>query len=214
MGIAGIDKVPVTLPDIDGTLRCCCEIPTHCSLSFLPCHLDFDLVHSRLHLSFPSTHHAAPATMTAREETVLPPIDPSITDENDWWEFDLTDVKVLRPGKMLYANVLDASEDNPVQVIGCLELKKHQEHLGASSITRDAYRTRLSSLLLLTYRILSSSRSGLPFEAHYHRRCHTLCLWSDGGSQCRDLGCWQGRLVPHLACQRLSADVQSHGPSS
>jgi hypothetical protein len=67
--------------------------------------------------------------MTAREETVLPPIDPSITDENDWWEFELTDVKVLRPGKMLYANVLDASDDNPVQVIGCLELKKNQAHL-------------------------------------------------------------------------------------
>lgn len=73
--------------------------------------------------------------MTAREETVLPPIDPSITDENDWWEFTLTDVKVLKPGKMLYANVLEASDENPVQVIGCLELKKNQEHLGACSIT-------------------------------------------------------------------------------
>lgn len=73
--------------------------------------------------------------MTAREETVLPPIDPSITDENDWWEFTLTDVKVLKPGKMLYANVLEASDENPVQVIGCLELKKNQERLGAYSIT-------------------------------------------------------------------------------
>ncbi|KAJ5678018.1 uncharacterized protein N7477_003651 [Penicillium maclennaniae] len=81
--------------------------------------------------------------MTAREETVLPPIDPSITDENDWWEFELTDVKVLRPGKMLYANLLDASDDNPVQVIGCLELKKDQEHLGAYPIARDACRKAL-----------------------------------------------------------------------
>ncbi|KAJ5587381.1 uncharacterized protein N7459_003146 [Penicillium hispanicum] len=67
--------------------------------------------------------------MTAREETVLPPIDPSISDENDWWEFSLTDVKVLRPGKMLYANLLEATEQYPVQVIGCLELKPNQEHL-------------------------------------------------------------------------------------
>lgn len=73
--------------------------------------------------------------MTAREETVLPPIDPSVTDENDWWEFTLTEVKVLRPGKMLYANVLEASDENPVQVIGCLELSENQEHLGACSIT-------------------------------------------------------------------------------
>ncbi|KAJ5101810.1 hypothetical protein NUU61_004032 [Penicillium alfredii] len=68
--------------------------------------------------------------MSAREETVLAPIDPSLTDENDWWEFDLSEVKVLRPGKMLYANLLDASDQNPVQVIGCLEqLRKEQEHL-------------------------------------------------------------------------------------
>ncbi|KGO74431.1 hypothetical protein PITC_019640 [Penicillium italicum] len=68
--------------------------------------------------------------MTSREETVLAPTDPSITDENDWWEFGLTEVKVLKPGKMLYANLLDATERNPVQVIGCLEpLREDQEHL-------------------------------------------------------------------------------------
>ncbi|KAI2707049.1 hypothetical protein CBS147333_1716 [Penicillium roqueforti] len=68
--------------------------------------------------------------MTSREETVLAPTNPSVTDENDWWEFSLTDVKVLKPGKMLYANLLDATEQNPVQVIGCLEpLHEDQEHL-------------------------------------------------------------------------------------
>jgi hypothetical protein len=74
--------------------------------------------------------------MSAREDTVLRPIDPSITDENEWPDFDLVDVKVLRPGKMLYANLLDATERNPVQVIGCLELKEDQNHLRAYSITR------------------------------------------------------------------------------
>jgi hypothetical protein len=75
-------------------------------------------------------HHAATGTMTAREELVLPPIDPSISDENDWWEFGLSEVKVLRPGKLLYANLLEANENNPVQVIGQLDLKPNQEHLG------------------------------------------------------------------------------------
>lgn len=73
--------------------------------------------------------------MSAREDTVLRPIDPSITDENDWPDFDLVDVKVLRPGKMLYANLLDATDRNPVQVIGCLELREDQSHLRAYSIT-------------------------------------------------------------------------------
>lgn len=98
----------------------------------LPCHFDLDLDRSSPSIPL-AIHHAASAAMTAREETVLPPIDPSITDENDWWEFTLTDVKVLKPGKMLYANVLEASDENPVQVIGCLELRKEQEHLGACS---------------------------------------------------------------------------------
>lgn len=74
--------------------------------------------------------------MSVHEDTVLRPIDPFITDENDWPDFDLVDVKVLRPGKMLYANLLDSSERNPVQVIGCLELKEDQNHLRAYSITR------------------------------------------------------------------------------
>ncbi|KAJ5690215.1 hypothetical protein N7462_004607 [Penicillium macrosclerotiorum] len=87
--------------------------------------------HSLTSLCRPKHHEifTTLAIMTAREDTVLPPIDPSITDENDWPDFDLTDVKVLRPGKMLYANLLEATEENPVQVIGCLELREDQEHL-------------------------------------------------------------------------------------
>lgn len=89
-------------------------------------------------LPHPSTHDDPTeviAIMSAREDTVLRPIDPSITDENDWPDFDLVDVKVLRPGKMLYANLLDATEQNPVQVIGCLELRGDQNNLRAYSIT-------------------------------------------------------------------------------
>ncbi|CAG8123188.1 unnamed protein product [Penicillium salamii] len=68
--------------------------------------------------------------MTSREETVLAPTDGSITDENDWWEFSLTEVKVMKPGKKHYANLLDATEQNPVQVIGSLEpLPETHEHL-------------------------------------------------------------------------------------
>lgn len=68
--------------------------------------------------------------MTSREETVLAPTDASITDENDWWEFNLTEVKVLKPGKMLYANLLEATEQNPVSVIGSLEeLPETHQHL-------------------------------------------------------------------------------------
>lgn len=101
--------------------------------------------------------------MTSREETVLAPTDPSITDENDWWEFSLTDVKVLKPGKMLYANLLDATEQNPVQVIGCLEpLREDQEHLGSYRCSyKPVINARLSSSLLTSHS-LTSTQPGQP----------------------------------------------------
>ncbi|KAL1966793.1 hypothetical protein VTN77DRAFT_3758 [Rasamsonia byssochlamydoides] len=68
--------------------------------------------------------------MTSREEQVLAARDPSVEDENEWEEFSLTDVKVLIPGKSRYANLLTASPENPVRVIGCLdEVEEEQAHL-------------------------------------------------------------------------------------
>ncbi|KAM5430008.1 hypothetical protein McanMca71_006396 [Microsporum canis] len=59
--------------------------------------------------------------MTARIEKVLASRDPALTDENDWEEFTLNEVKVYIPGKTRYANILSASEDNPLTVTGQLE---------------------------------------------------------------------------------------------
>lgn len=74
--------------------------------------------------------------MTSREENVLSARDPSVEDENDWQEFNLTDVKVLIPGKFRYANLLTASPKNPLCVIGCLdEVDEKQEVLGMKSQT-------------------------------------------------------------------------------
>lgn len=73
--------------------------------------------------------------MTARIESVLAAKDPALTDENDWEEFTLTDVKVLIPGKTRYANILSASVDNPLSVVGQLDLvDEDQESLGMSDI--------------------------------------------------------------------------------
>jgi hypothetical protein len=68
--------------------------------------------------------------MTTRIEDVLAPRDPSLTDENEWEEFVLSDVKVRLPGKARYANLLLASPDSPVAVTGQLErVEESQEHL-------------------------------------------------------------------------------------
>jgi len=78
--------------------------------------------------------------MTTREENVLAARDPSVVDENDWEEFSLTDVKVLIPGKSRYANLLTASPENPVQVVGTLdEVEEGQESLGMYAITVVTY---------------------------------------------------------------------------
>jgi len=69
--------------------------------------------------------------MTSREDHILKSRDPSVEDENEWEEFSLTDVKVLIPGKSRYANLLDASPDNPVRVVGSLnEVEDEQGYLG------------------------------------------------------------------------------------
>lgn len=69
--------------------------------------------------------------MTTAIENVLTTRDPSLTDENDWEEFSLTDVKVRLPGKSRYANILSASPDFSVTVTGQLEIvEEDQEHLG------------------------------------------------------------------------------------
>lgn len=75
--------------------------------------------------------------MTTRIENVLAARDASLNDENDWEEFALTDVKVLVPGKTRYANILSASADNPVRVIGQLEIvEEEQEELGMENMSR------------------------------------------------------------------------------
>ncbi|KKZ68782.1 hypothetical protein EMCG_00995 [[Emmonsia] crescens] len=77
--------------------------------------------------------------MTTRIENVLAARDASLNDENDWEEFALTDVKVLVPGKTRYANILSASADNPVRVIGQLEIvEEEQEEL----VLDDTYRNK------------------------------------------------------------------------
>ncbi|KAF3483459.1 uncharacterized protein GIQ15_02783 [Arthroderma uncinatum] len=68
--------------------------------------------------------------MTARIEKVLASKDPALTDENDWEEFTLNDVKVYIPGKTRYANILSASADNPLTVTGQLDdVDEEQESL-------------------------------------------------------------------------------------
>jgi hypothetical protein len=94
--------------------------------------------------------------MAAQEENVLVIRDPSLNDENDWEEFSLVDVKVNLPNKSRYANVLTASEDNPLEVSGRLEeVEDSQRHLGMSSERESPIVVCVISLLM----ILSFPRS-------------------------------------------------------
>lgn len=72
--------------------------------------------------------------MISRVENVLATRHPSVTDENAWEEFTLTDAKAFVPGKRRFASILSASEETPVCVVGKLEvLEKQQRRLGMSS---------------------------------------------------------------------------------
>ena len=68
--------------------------------------------------------------MSTPEDEVLWSTAGSLPDENQWQEFSLTDVKIYAQGKSRFANLLIATEDNPVRVTGVLDdLEEDQEHL-------------------------------------------------------------------------------------
>jgi len=69
---------------------------------------------------------------TLAEERVLQILDPVPEDVNDWPDFSLTEVKIFYQGKGRYADLLEASEDTPLCVLGELvPLEDEQADLGS-----------------------------------------------------------------------------------
>ena len=70
---------------------------------------------------------------TLPEERVLKSLDPVPEDSNVWPDFQLREVKVFYQGKGRYADLLEASEENPLCVVGeLMPLDDEQEQLGVS----------------------------------------------------------------------------------
>lgn len=68
---------------------------------------------------------------TNPEERVLKPLDPVPEDTNDWPDFALREVKIFYQGKGRYADLLEASEETPLCVLGeLMPLDDELEHLG------------------------------------------------------------------------------------
>ncbi|KIW98035.1 uncharacterized protein Z519_01619 [Cladophialophora bantiana CBS 173.52] len=67
---------------------------------------------------------------TLPEERVLKPLDPVPEDVNDWPDFALREAKIFYQGKGRYADLLQASEETPLCVVGeLMPLDDDQEHL-------------------------------------------------------------------------------------
>lgn len=68
---------------------------------------------------------------TYPEERVLKPLDPVPDDVNEWPDFALREAKIFHQGKGRYADLLQASQDTPLCVLGeLMPLDDEQEHLG------------------------------------------------------------------------------------
>lgn len=68
---------------------------------------------------------------TYPEERVLKPLDPVPEDVNDWPDFALREVKIFHQGKGRYADLLEASDEDPLCVLGeLMPLDDELEHLG------------------------------------------------------------------------------------
>lgn len=67
---------------------------------------------------------------TLPEERVLKPLDPIPDDVNEWPDFILRDAKIFYQGKGRYADLLQASEETPLCVVGeLMPLEDEQEDL-------------------------------------------------------------------------------------
>ena len=68
---------------------------------------------------------------TYPEERVLKALDPVPDDVNDWPDFALREVKIFYQGKGRYADLLEASDETPLCVLGeLMPLDDELEHLG------------------------------------------------------------------------------------
>ncbi|KAK7627660.1 hypothetical protein IWX47DRAFT_787764 [Phyllosticta citricarpa] len=75
--------------------------------------------------------------MPVHESEVLKPRDPSISDENDWHEFVLSNAEVRDAETNSLANLLIADDVSPVTIVGRLEpVEKNQAHLLRNSQPR------------------------------------------------------------------------------
>lgn len=66
---------------------------------------------------------------TYPEERVLKPLDPVPEDVNEWPDFALREVKIFHQGKGRYADLLEASDETPLCVLGeLMPLEDEHEH--------------------------------------------------------------------------------------
>lgn len=67
---------------------------------------------------------------TLPEDRVLKPLDPVPDDVNEWPEFVLKEAKIFHQGKGRYADLLQASRETPLCVLGeLMPLDDDQDHL-------------------------------------------------------------------------------------
>ena len=68
---------------------------------------------------------------TYPEDRVLQSLDPVPDDVNEWPDFGLREVKIFHQGKARYADLLEASDETPLCVLGeLMPLDDDLEHLG------------------------------------------------------------------------------------
>ncbi|ETI21255.1 hypothetical protein G647_07600 [Cladophialophora carrionii CBS 160.54] len=78
---------------------------------------------------------------TLPEERVLKPLDPPPDDVNEWPDFALREAKIFYQGKGRYADLLQASDETPLCVVGeLMPLDDEQEHL---ALTEDPTHARI-----------------------------------------------------------------------
>jgi hypothetical protein len=106
---------------------------------------------------------------TYPEERVLRPLDPVPDDVNDWPDLALREVKIFYQGKGRYADLLEASDETPLCVLGeLMPLDDELEHLGK----------HVSALPFAQHLTRQSTHRDACIRAYQDRERHKLQLRS------------------------------------
>lgn len=147
------------------------------------------------------------SNMPISEADVLKPVDPSITDSDDWEIFVLSDAQVVYEGNGKPASLLAAYADTPLRVEGRLEAPGRGQTRYRASCGALTFARAYSLEKLLSTDAKYSPQETVQTYGYRTTQRDALFLRRNDGRGIHNMGARQSRLVRDTASAALSAHL-------